>query len=217
MRIKTLSAAAAAAAQPWGRTGLPLRARCGPWRWWCRRGGRGGLGGADTGRSPALPPGCGRGARLGSARLGQGKEPPRQGDVGVQAGRGTFRFWSPTPVFPFSSSFGLLGAAGLGEQRGPTRSKGSPEAGRCRGRTGCCSPSSASEHPPGGRGEPSPVPSKVPAFPVARQTRLAAVTRVLHRPGGDRDRRRGGAGSTPGCWARGPPWRRWATAASHPF
>lgn len=233
MRIKTLLAAAAAepsggGGECWGGgglrgTGLPSRAEPAAARGRDDAGaggavveGSAGFVGADTGRSPALPPGCCRGDRL-----GHGKDPPRQGGGGGGGGvhrragaQVCFVLLGFSPLFPFSSSVGLLGAAGLGEQRGHAKSKGSPDAGPCRGTTGGLLPHPSS--PPARPGEPSPLPSEAPDFPGARQTLLAAVTRAQHRQGGQEWTGMDGAGGG-GALAgtRGAPWHQWATAASH--
>lgn len=233
MRIKTLLAAAAA--EPSGGGGgmlggggvkghwaaEPSRARCGPWpgRCRCRRCGRGGLRGVRGGGHGAQPRSAPGLLPRGSARARQGPSAPRRwwwwGGVHRRAGAQVcFVLLGFSPLFPFSSSVGLLGAAGLGEQRGHAKSKGSPDAGPCRGTTGGLLPHPSS--PPARPGEPSPLPSEAPDFPGARQTLLAAVTRAQHRQGGQEWTGMDGAGGG-GALAgtRGAPWHQWATAASH--
>lgn len=217
MRIKTLLAAAAA--EPSGGGGgmlggggvkghwaaEPSRARCGPWpgRCRCRRCGRGGLRGVRGGGHGAQPRSAPGLLPRGSARARQGPSAPRRwwwwGGVHRRAGAQVcFVLLGFSPLFPFSSSVGLLGAAGLGEQRGHAKSKGSPDAGPCRGTTGGLLPHPSS--PPARPGEPSPLPSEAPDFPGARQTLLAAVTRAQHRQGGQEWTGMDGAGGGGGRW-----------------
>lgn len=96
-------------------------------------------------------------------------------------------------LFSFSSSVGLLGAAGLGEQRGHARSKGSPEARRCRGSTGVWPP--RRPHPsntlPGGE-SPSQLPERPQTIPgLGRAVWQRTVGHSTGKGGGGgRDERR---------------------------
>lgn len=97
-------------------------------------GADGAVVGAGGGHSPALSPGCGR-----RARLGQEKEPSRQGGAREQAGLGTFRvyflFLFFSHIFFFSLSHPRLGCL---EPPGPENSRVTPEikAAASRGQPG---------------------------------------------------------------------------------